>query len=261
MENLSAILILVIFVAILGHILYMLFFRKKIPMFTTETFSQQRLKDEKSEYSSEAENQEAEQLLESVYESWSVVETTEDDVLRAPLKYKQVKGTATLLNAVIALAPTDEAVVERFNELADVLNDGNKRKFNGSKTLIISALVIFVLISLISGTWSGALFFVGSIVFYILASMTPMFVINRKEVNGQGGKRSFMTSLIGGLFGTIATAKTYKYVNKNTGEVVDTDNSETWMSMIFTFIVLCFLSFLIGAIALINYIRNYWLHI
>ncbi|MDR1883875.1 MAG: hypothetical protein LBR26_13995 [Prevotella sp.] len=259
--NFGAIAILIVFLAIIGHIIYELFFKKKFVSYTTDYFRQVRITNDKTEYASNEEHEEAGNLLEKVFKSWPTVEITDDNEFREPLKTSQVKESTTLLNAVITVCPTDEALVNRLNELTGVINAANKRIFNGSKALVIIAFAIFILISLISGTWSGAAYFIGSIVFYILASFTPAFVIDRKIANGKEGKSSFMTSLIGGLFGTIATAKTVKYIDRDTREVVDTDNSRTWIAMFFTFIVLFLLSSFIAVIALINYIRNYWLNI
>jgi hypothetical protein len=261
METAGQIIILIIFLAIVGHMVYEIFFKKKFGLYTIEDFRQARITEGRHEYATDEEIDDADRLLTEVFESWSVVDVDDNgEELRSPLKAKQMKNSTALLNAVIAIAPTDENAINRLNDFGDEINNCNKRKFNGSKTLIITTSVIFILISLISDTWAGAGYFIGSIIFYILASLTPLFVINRKIVNGKGGKRSFMSTLIGGLFGTIATAKTVKYVNRNTGEVVDTDNSETWISTAFTLIVLAILSALIGIIAIINYIRNYWLN-
>ncbi|NDV65377.1 hypothetical protein [Bacteroides sp. 224] len=261
MEDITAICILVALGFAILHIIYDFFIKKKFAAYQVDDFRKIRLDANLPEFSSEEENNRASNLLEEVYESWPVVEVTEDDELHAPLTGKQMKASTALLKEVITIAPTEEDLTERLNELSGVVNSANKRCFNGSKTLVISALAIYILLSLISGTWAGATFFIGSIVFYILASMTPTFMINKRIMSASDGKRSFMTSIIGGLFGSVATAKTIKYVNKNTGEVVDTDNSDTWIKLAFTFIVLVFVSFFIAVIGLINYVRNYWLYI
>lgn len=262
MENINfgEILLSILFLAIVGHILYEIFFKKKFITYAPGDFSQTRIANNMPEHASDEENEEVEGILEEVFKSWTVVEVTDDNEYRQPLKAKQVKGSTELINKAIGLCPTGEYAVERLNEITNVINLANKRVFTGSKTLVIVALVVFALISYASGTWSAAFFFIGSIVFYILASFTPAFIINRKEAKGNGGKRSFMTALIGGIFGTIASAKTVKYVDPN-GKVVDTDNSETWMAMIFTFFMMVIISSLIAVIGLISYLRNFWLYI
>lgn len=261
MEIAGQIIIGVIFLAIIGHIVYEIFIKPKLKIYSVDDFIQTRVAEGKPEYATEDENEEALGLLEEVYNGWRVVNSSAENETRAPLKGKQVKNSVTLLKAVATIAPTDEEVVDRLNELSEVVNTANKRSFNGSKTLIIASIIVFVIISLISGTWAGAVFFIGSIIFYALASFTPTFVLHRKEINGSGGNRSFMTAIIGGLFGTIAGARTVKTINRDTGEVVDVDNSETWISMLFTFLVLVALACFIAIFGFINYLRNFWWNI
>jgi len=258
--NWGAIGILIIFLAMTGHILYELFFKKKFKSYTVNDFRELRISNGEQEYASKEENEEAENILKSVFDSWTVVDTTQDEEFRDLHKSKQVKKSTELLNTVISVCPTDEHIVNRLNELSNAVNLANKREFNGSIKLIIIVPIVFALFSFMSGSWSSVPYFAGSIIFYVLSSFTPLFVINRKRFKGHDGKGSFMSSFIGGLFGTIAAAKTVKYINKDTNEVVDTDNSETWWAMGFTFVILVLISFFVVFIALINYIRNYWLN-
>lgn len=264
MENvLSTIIILIIPVALLAHILYEIFFKKKFAVHTVEDFSQQRVAEGKNPMASDKENAEASRLLEDVFNCWTVVDHNANGEIRTPLKNKQMKTSTNLLNTIVAIQPTDQGIVDRFNDLSDEINNVSKRKFNGSKTFIIATIAVFVIISLISDTWAGAGFFGGGVVFYILASMTPQFMINRAIVKGKDGKRSFMTRFIGGLFGTVAAAKTYHVTTKYSdgSSSSHTDNSQTWISLAFSFIVLVAISMFIAVFGLINYIRNYWLYV
>jgi len=269
-EIFVGILILVIVFAILGHMIYELFIKKKLSEDRTiDFFIQQRMEVGKLPKSTAEEDEEAERLLNDVFVFWPVVESTADDDLRAPLKYKQVKKSILLLKRVEDLQPTNELIVDRLNELSGCVNSANKRQFNGSKTLIIVAIIIFTLIFFISGaSLSGSnlnslIFPICSLAVYIMASLTPTFVLNRRIAKGKGKSRNFMTVFIAGLFGMIAAAPTYKTVTKwsDGSTSSDTDHSATWFSLILTFVVLVLVSFFIVVIGLINYVRNYLLYV
>ncbi|MBQ2424067.1 MAG: hypothetical protein II262_04635, partial [Alistipes sp.] len=100
------------------------------------------------------------------------------------------------------------------------------------------------------------------IILYLLASRSATFLIAAKQVKGSGSN-SFLTMLIGSLFMGVATAKTYKTVTtySDGSTKTETDNSQTWFSLIFGLIVMILLSFLLAIIAVINYLRNYILYI
>ena len=270
MEIILGILILSLTVVIVGHMIYELFIKKKLSeKHTADLFRQQRMEAGKSPESTAEEDEEAEILLNDAFVIWPVVESTADDDLRAPLKRKQVKESTLLLKRVEDLQPTNDLIIDRLNELSGCVNSANKRQFNGSKTLIIITIIIFTLISFISGgvfSWSNLssyMFPICGLTIYIMASMTPTFVLNRRIVNGKGNSRNFMTVFIAGLFGMIAAAPTYKTVTKwsDGSTTSDTDHGATWFSLILTFFVLVLVGFFIAVIGLINYIRNYLLYV
>ena len=129
--------------------------------------------------------------------------------------------------------------------------------------------LFYALITMTSGggfSWSNLssyMFPICGLTIYIMASMTPTFVLNRRIVNGKGNSRNFMTVFIAGLFGMIAAAPTYKTVTKwsDGSTTSDTDHGATWFSLILTFFVLVLVGFFIAVIGLINYIRNYLLYV
>ena len=57
----------------------------------------------------------------------------------------------------------------------------------------------------------------------------------------------------------VAAAKTYKTVTTYSDGTTktETDNSETWISLIFGLIIMVLLSLLLSLISVINYLRNY----
>ena len=160
---------------------------------------------------------------------------------------------------VVKLAPTDADVIDGLNSFSHDLNESMKRSFDGSKTFIIVSLVIGVGLSFLSDAWEFLGMIGVSAFIYWLASQTPLWMEIRKEVKGKGGKRSFMTRLFGGLLGAAATAKTYKVVTEYSDGTTteETDNSNFWMSLAFTVIVMIVMAILMFFVAAINYLRNY----
>ena len=96
------------------------------------------------------------------------------------------------------------------------------------------------------------------IALYLLASRSTNFLIAEKQQKGGGGS-SFLSGIIGGLFMGVAAAKTYKTVTTYSDGTTktETDNSETWISLIFGLIIMVLLSLLLSVISVINYLRNY----
>ena len=81
----------------------------------------------------------------------------------------------------------------------------------------------------------------------------------RTEMKGNGGKPSFMTRLFGGLFGAAATAETYKVITtySDGSKTEETDNSNFWLTLIFSIIIMVVLAVCMFFVAAISYLRNY----
>jgi hypothetical protein len=128
--------------------------------------------------------------------------------------------------------------------------------------MVITAVIVGIVFTAISGTVEAAISVGVGIILYLLASRSATFLIAAKQVKGSGSN-SFLTMLIGSLFMGVATAKTYKTVTtySDGSTKTETDNYQTWFSLIFGLIVMILLSFLLAIIAVINYLRNYILYI
>lgn len=251
-----AILFLLALLFATGHMIYTLFFRiKHSECHSKEEFA--RLRAEKSmPEADESANQKAREMLENMESTWTIVD--EEDRI-APMSIKVIRQSEATLQEIVSLAPSDEDLINEINETARVLNFAMSRKFDGSKTFIIVSLIMGIVLGFASGAMNIFILILISSAVYILASMSPEFMRNRKILEGKGGKRSFMTRVFGGLFGMVAAAKTYKTVTKwsDGSTTTDTDNSETWISLVIMLVAMIVLATLMTFIALISYLRNY----
>lgn len=258
---LGGILMLAVSLAVIGHMVYENFFRKPLRTdYTTDEFKAARVAEGLSEEMSE-EDMAVCMRINNYQNIWTQIPNSEEPSF-LPTKKKHIDEVNLIIADALATKPTEQEVVDLVNELNGVTNNMMKREFNGSKTIIVVSIVVGIILALITG---GLPIFpiAAGIIIYLFASRTPVFVLVRKELKGKSGGRSFLTAVMGGLFASIATAKTYKTVTKwsDGTTTTDTDNSETWISLGITFIVALFIAIFLWAISLISYIRNYWLYI
>lgn len=255
-EVLVAILFFVLSFAMVAHMVYERFIKKPLREdYTVDYFKKVRTT---AEYQDENEaNQIAGDLLGKLYADWTPID--EEGNSRIPFSRNDIKNAYLTLDKVVALAPVDNDVVSALNECTSMLNLCQKRSFTGSKTFLIVAVIIALLLSLISGTWRFFVIIAISSVVYYLASLTPDWMEMKKELKGKSGKPKFMTRIFGALFGAVATAKTVTTVTKwsDGTKDVEHDNSEFWISLVFAIIVMVVLSVFMFFVAAISYLRNY----
>lgn len=257
----GSILMLAITLAVIGHMVYENFFRKPLRAdYTVEEFKAQRAAEGLSEEMSE-EDMAVCMRMNEYQKIWTQVPSDDEEPSFIPTKKKHFDIVNQIIADTVATKPTEQEVVDLVNELNRVMNSMMKREFNGSKTIIVVSIIVGVVLGLLAGGFPIFPIAAG-IIIYLFASRTPVFVLARKELQGKGGGRSFLTLVMGGLFSTIATAKTYKTVTtwSDGSTTTDTDNSETWISLAITFIVAAFIAVFLWAISLISYVRNYWLY-
>ena len=243
--------------AMIGHMVYVKFIKKPLKEdYTVDCFKE--LRAQGGEYVNEDEaNAKAGELLSDIYNTWTPID--EEGTSRVPFSRSDVKKAYAVVDEVVKLAPTEEDIAGAVNELTSALNECEKRTFCGSKTFLIVSLIIGLVISFLAGTWGFMSLIVVSSVVYWLASQTPIWMQIRTEMKGDGGKRSFMTRLLGGLFGAAATAETYRVVTtySDGSKTEETDNSNFWMTLIFSIVIMVVLATLMFFVAAISYLRNY----
>ncbi len=259
-EILLGILILLVMFAIIGHMVYELFIVKKPKALTVEECKEARLNAGLSPMTEE----EAQELLNKMVddtESWTsfVNANNEDDKIIT--KYSQAKKTRQVLEEVAASMPDNSDVVECYNSLLEIYTDCTKRKYNASTTYIIISAVLMVGISILAGTYEMIAYTAVSIGLYIMASMTPNYILIKKELKGRRGPK-FMSGFIAGILGGVATAETVTTVTKwSDGTTTkDVDNSNFWISLILSIVLFVVLAIFMFVLAFINYLRNYVFH-
>ncbi len=154
------------------------------------------------------------------------------------------------------LVPTDPDIIERVNEFIAIYENRTKRVFTGSKWIIISAVGLAALFVWTGGITSFLFIHILGIVFYILSSRTPMYLLE-KRLNMFGGGGSFIGSIFGGLF-IGAGAKHYNVYADGRKER-DYSSEFTGGAAYFLIIVVAalFLGFMAAALGVVNFLMNY----
>lgn len=267
-ESIVAILISAVvglgFLWMVGHMVYVLFIRPKCKTdLTVDMMVEKRRDAGLSDYASDEENQAVFDAIDACVDTWDCFTDSDGEECVLPLTRVAVKTAGqTCVWAEKVVMPTDPEVLERLNNMGEVVNAMRKRTFTASKTMLIVLWIACALLGWGSGNWGGA---IGTGLFFSLlygmASMKPDYVLIRKDLEGKEEK-SFLTGIIAGLLGGIAAAPTYRTVTKwsDGSTTTEDDNSATWFSLIFAIIITFVLIILMPVVSLINYLRNYAFH-
>ena len=198
--------------------------------------------------------------LDSIDNIWGEIIDSKGDTVTYPHKKSAVMQSLAILQQTIAANPTDKGVVEKINSYSEVLNHARKRQFNGSKTLI----ALFTIIGLISAVAFPPMLaaVVLGITAYVLASRTPNFMLIEQIAKNSNKSGSWVKRTLLSLISGVASAKSYKVVKTNSDgtQSYDTDNSETWFSLLLVFVFTLVIAFILPIITLINYTRNYLIY-
>ena len=258
------ILVLIGSLAIIAHMIYDNYFKKPHAALDLDQCRASR-KNQGLKPMTDAEAQGLLQKIEDVYTQWTQFKDEEGTDKLIMTKYSQTKKTLAVLDEVAAACPDREDVVNAYNELNQFYNEAMERHYNGSTKYIILCVVVAALLAWMSGgsNWWGVLiFFALQIAIYWLASKTPAYLLYKKELKGSN-RPGCMSGTIAGILGMAATAEAVTTVTKwSDGTTTkETDSSNVWISWIITIILLIVLAYLMFVVALVNYLRNYVLHI
>lgn len=254
----------------LGGLAYMfIILRKKYyTEITVEQINDLRLTQGYSPKATDDENGKASGLLENALSQWSSFKADDGETYFTPRKMAQVKRSVNLINEAKACFPTDSVVINRMNELGGIVNERTKRTFAGSWSLIVVSFLVMVLFYFI-GTKQGNFFYKilhlwwlwGSIIFYIMASYAPQFLIE-KRMEWFGGNK-FSSGLIKTVLAIVAaTPVSYTVVTK-WSDGTRTKSEEGTGAFLFVVILAAMALVIIGVciifFGIINFIRNYLL--
>ena len=251
-------LVLMAYIAMIVHMIYVNYkgvrYKKAI---SVEEMKSERIAQNKPEEMSEQEYNQAVDYLQRVLDTWTVVGQNEEGVdLKKPTKMKQINASALLLDQAIALQPTDQEMIETINELMDVINSNEIRYFDGSKPLVWLGVIVGIIFCFISiGMGVLTLISTGA---YILASRTPVFLIEKRNNRGGG---NIHNGMIAGIFAMIAGAKVrtiYKYSDGH--KEYEDDHSQHWIALALGLVLLVVIASFMALWAIFNYLRNYVLY-
>lgn len=251
-------------IAIAAHMIYVNFFRKPLQQHNVEEFRALRQAAGLTEDLTTEETDKVIGHLQRIDDQTTPFTTGAGEQRFTFTKNNQVKKVRQQMLEIEALAPTNPQMVNEYNEYAQLLNNAEQREFSGSWPFLAVAGIILLVMAIGSKNFMPILLFVFAGGTYYLASMRPLFMRWSDELKGKDtNKRKFMTGLMAGALGMVASAKTYKTVThwSDGTTTTDTDNSETWISLGLAVIVIAMAAALIMVVALVNYVRNYILYI
>ncbi len=206
--------------------------------------------------SEEERNQKAQEILDRIEEILTPVETDAGENFVTITKGSQAKFIKRGLDYINKkLIPTNEAVKERVEEFTEVYNNRSKRIFTGSKFVIFAAIAVGI-IPFLSGSGFTTFIIIHAlgIIFYVLASRTPEYTLEKRAKFIKG---SFLSGILSGLFLGEGT----KYYKRSGGGFWRRDwETEGMMAIIKIFlmlIVIIFLGFFASLLGIVNFFLNY----
>ena len=248
------------FLWMIGHMVYELFIKKN--PFTP--ISIQEMQNQRREFGQsvdmlEDDVQQCANLAQQEFELWTPI-PNDPEGTRIITTKKQLDHAESTIAQIKELRPTDPELVEGVNGYIEMLAESRKRVFTGSK-LIYVLLALFGILMYNTAGWSGVSFCIISGVIYYFASLTPNFMLYRKELKGNTGNGA-LSWVFGALASMILGAQTIRTTTtwSDGSKTVEDDNSQhhiAWfISLIVTVLIVCLLVFW----AAVNYIRNYVLY-
>lgn len=248
------------FIWMIGHMVYELFIKKNpFTLISIQEMQEKRREFGQSLDMTEDEQQQCLSLIEQEFEIWTPIPNDPQD-RRIITTKKQLNHAEETIAQIKEIKPTSPEIIDAVNEYINVSADCKKRVFTGSKVILLFVALFTVFIFFIAG-WRGVPFFVISGVTYYLASLTPNFMLYRKELKGNTGSGA-LSWVLGILAGMILGAKTVRTTTlwSDGSKTVDDDYSQHQVAWIISLVVTVIIIFFLVLWSAINYIRNYVLY-
>lgn len=270
LDAVMPILIILLIIAYIVMIIHMIVIRsdEKNKIFKPIAVQQQvdlRRKAGLPEYMTDEESFAIDDVLTEVYNTWSLSKINPNE--RYPMTKEQIQRAQVTLKDAIDKMPTNEELIERINAWGEMMNTMTERIFVGSKPLIIFDVIFVLIFGAISISSGGMglevpIAIIVMLAGYILSAYEPGFIAYKKEQRNGGRRAGCLAAIFGSIATGFATAKTYKTITTYGDGHTETrtDDSETWIQLVFTLIITLILAILTGLFALFNYLRNYVLY-
>lgn len=262
-------LVLFLFLSIV-YMVYVLLSEKKYKVISSENFNS-FLSETKNNPDQNANTQLASKYVEDAFSKWKLVSKPGEEEMRSPVSRKHFADTYAALEKARNLKPTDQTIVNRMNELGELLNNLSKRKFYGNIVLLIVSLLVPLGIFLIQVKIMDVKRFMGVIVVtlpaiaYILANFAPTYVVASRS-NRFGGIFGAILGVIAGTGAAIAATEHYNQITWSDGsKTVESDLGSNAISLVIGLILILaaiLLSIVLVTIAaVIAFFRNYVFYI
>ena len=254
-----ALLVSAIFALMFVHIVCDLLFKPFKKSYSREYFEIKRIKSPEIPPFSDADAENCTGILREGFSKWGYWDDDLEEKHFLPFTRKEYLTAKKALRRVEKIAPTSPEVISAFNNCVDIYNKASTRKFDGSKTLIVCALLFIVIMAFVCHAYSS--YFVSGLCLFIAASCVPNWLGTKRANTRKGAHVS--SRIIGGLFSTTASMPTYVTVTKwSDGSVTKTsDDSATLVMFIISLLCILLMIFFLPFIAFISYLRNYLLYL
>ena len=205
--------------------------------------------------------------MEDSFEKWTIVGGEAGNELRSPTIKIHFIDSFEALNKAKVLNPTDKSVIDRMNELGELLNDLSKRRFYGNITLAIIAFIFPVFLYFIQRNnldyknIGGIIIMCLPAIAYILSNFAPTYIVARRNNSYSGLFGGIIAAIIGVGAATAATQHYNELTWSDGSKTVESDLGSNVGSLGFglvLIIVAILLSIvLVTVAATIAFFRNY----
>ena len=183
--------------------------------------------------------------IDEVMATWDAIYNEYGQAIPYPFKRSAVMNMWHLSKEITAANPTDKRLVERINEINEILNHALRRQFSGSKAMIIIAIIVAIICGLITNSLIPPACIGAGALLYLLTSRSATFLIAAKQAESNGST-NLLSGIVSGLFiGAVA---------------VKTNKSQSWTQVILAIVVMLFGASALAIISVVNYIRNYLIY-
>lgn len=216
-------------------------------------------------------NKLASDCVENAFETWETVSEEGGQVLKSPTKHKHFKTTYKALAEAKSYNPDDIDVINRMNELGNLLNKLSKRKFYGNWFLAILTLIFPIVYFLIERNHldTKGMIGVGVMLLPALAYILSNFAHNYVVANRTNKVGGIFGKVIAFIMGAAASAVAVDYYTETTwsdgSKTTEYDTGSNaislviWVLLIIAAILLSMILAIIAAI--IAFFRNYIFYI
>ena len=162
----------------------------------------------------------------------------------------------------MAAHPANKTLVEKINTTNELLNHSLSRQFTGSKTMVVVAIILAVILGIFTDKILLLIAAIASVVLYIFAGRTPNFMLISQLAEGRESLKSPLSRVLSSLFLGVATAKTYKreVVKSDGTKVVKTDRSERWITLVIAIVASILFALILPIVSIVSYTRNYLIY-